>query len=255
VTSGGFRSQLAVLHAGFQSLGIVMGAGAYQIYQPFGCYGVGPQARGAWSFDSYEQALRDAWWDVVARLEDEARQIGAHGVIGVYLIERRPTAGQSMMQLQLIGTAVRVGSEPPLERPFLSMLSMHDTLALLLRGWAASTLAVGVSAVHVHQWNASPMMQGVAFSNAEMEAPTAGMAEARSRAERQVRKMLIETKAQGVVASRVELKRVTQSDPHAEGVLIECRIRGTGVVAYRKPVAGLTGVRDLAAAGRSVNVT
>ena len=255
MTGGGIRGQLAVLHAGFQSLGIVMGGGAYQVYQPLSCYGVGPQPSGTWSFANYEQALRDAWWDVVARLEDEARQLGAHGVIGVYPIEQRPTAGPSMMQLQLIGTAVTVGAEPPLQRPFLSMLSMHDTLALLLRGWTASTVAIGVSAVHVHQWGASPMMQGVAFSNAEMEAPTAGMAEARARAERQVRSMLIETKAQGVVASSVELKRVNQADPHAEGVLIECRIIGTGVVPFGKPVAGLTGVRNLAAAGRTVRHT
>jgi len=75
------------------------------------------------------------------------------------------------------------------------MLSMQDTLRLLLRGWVPSGIAVGVSAVQVHGWDASPSMRGVRFSNAEMEVPTAGMALARARAEHEVRQALAVTGA------------------------------------------------------------
>lgn len=242
---GGLRSQLVVLDAGYEPIGVVMGAGAYQVYQPLGCYGgVGAAS----DFRAYEESLRLAWADVLLRLEDEARRVEAHGVIGVYPIEQRPGPGPSMLQLQLVGTAVRVPGEPPLQRPFLSMLSMEDMLALLLRGWTPSSIVFGVSAVHVHAWNASPAMQGAAFTNAEMDAPTAGVREARARAERHARDMLRQTGARGLIASTVEVDPVSRAG-NAEGLLIEGRILGTGVVRFGEAIAGVMGVRNLAAGG------
>ncbi len=239
----GFRSLMTVLSSGFDSAGIVMGAGAYQIYQPLSCGYTASAARATMfpAYHRYQEALGLAWWDVVARLEDEARRVEAHGVVGVYLIEQPPAPGQSVMELQLIGTAVRVPGEPPLRRPFLSMLSMDETLRLLLRGWVASGIIVGVSAVHVHSWNASPALQGVAFKNVEMEAPTAGLMEARAQAQQAARAMLQSLGAGGMVASTVDLRRVTGG----EGLLIEGRLLGTGVVRFGEPVAPIRPARNL----------
>jgi uncharacterized protein YbjQ (UPF0145 family) len=248
----GFRSQLAVLNAGYEPIGVVMGAGAYQVYQPLGCYG----GMGAASdFGAYEESLQLAWADVLLRLEDEARRVQAHGVIGVYPIEQRPGPGASMLELQLVGTAVRVAGESPLQRPFLSMLSMDDMLTLLLRGWTPSSIVFGISAVHVHGWNASPALQGAAFTNAEMDAPTAGIREARDRAERHAREMLRQSRAHGLIAATVEVDPVVQAS-NAEGLLIEGRILGTGVVRFGEAIAGVMGVRNLATGGSGrVDVT
>ena len=247
MSSPGLRSQLAVLNSGFESAGMVMGAGAYLVYQPVSCYAVGPRPVGVGVYEGYEEALRLAWWDVVARLEDEARRAQAHGVVGVYLIEKRPAPGRSMMELQLVGTGVRVPGQPPLARPFLSMLSLAETLRLLLGGWIASGIVVGVSAVHVHGWNASPLLQGAALTNTQMEAPTWGFQEARRRAEEGARQMLGQIGAEGLVSSQVEVRKVTRGDGGGgEGLLIEGRILGTGVVRFREPVAGIAGVRNMA---------
>lgn len=255
----GFRSLLAVLEAGFEPAGVVMGAVGLQIIRPTGCRGWGPKTgTEPLIFPEYEQALRDAWLSVIGRLEAEATKVGAHGVAGVSVRQQGfsgPSADnpavrgqQQVLQLQLVGTAIRVRGEVPLERPFLSMLSMDDTLKLLLRGWVPSGIAVGISAVHVHGWASSPYMQRVVFSNAEMTSPTAGMALARTRAEREVRRALVATRAEGTVASTVQVTRSAQSCG-GQGMLIEGLMMGTGVVRYRDPVVPLSAVRNLSQAG------
>lgn len=251
----GFRSLLAVLGAGFEPAGIVMGAGAFQIFRPTMCWGLARKtSTESLVFGPYEQAVRNAWHDVIARLEAEAVGVGAHGVVGVSLRQELSTSGsttagaQEVLQLQLVGTAVRVRSAAPLPRPFLSTLSMDETLKLLLRGWIPSGIAVGISAVHVHGWAASAFMQGTTFSNAEMRAPTAGMALARARAEHEVRRALYATRAEGMVATALQLDRSEQACGDGKGVLIEGRIIGSGVVRYRDPVAAVSGIRNLSPA-------
>lgn len=249
----GFRSLLAVLGAGFEPAGIVMGAGAFQIFRPTMCWGLAPKTgTEPLVFGPYEQALRNAWHDVITRLEAEALGAGAHGVVGVSLRQEVSASGsvaaQQLLQLQLVGSAVRVRSAAPLPRPFLSTLSMDETLKLLVRGWIPSGIAVGISAVHVHGWAASAFMQGTTFSNAEMRAPTAGMALARARAEYEVRRALVATRADGMVATALQLDRSAQACGNNQGVLIEGRIIGSGVVRYRDPVAAVSGVRNLSPA-------
>lgn len=251
----GLRSLLTVLDSGFESCGIVVGAGAFQVVQPLSCWGIGSGVRSSAGdfvfFDGYEDTLRQNWSTVVDRLEDEARRVGAHGVIGVTAIEQRPSGGQSMMELQLIGTAVRVTGAPLLQRPFLSALGMEETLMLLLRGWVATGVVFGLSAVHVHSWAASPVLQGSTFSNAEMAGPTAGMQFARDRAEHNARAVLALTKGDGTVASAVELTRASHSCNRggASGVLIQGRFMGTAVTRFGPAAVGLAGVRDLASGG------
>jgi len=246
----GFRSLLAVVSMGFEPLGPVMGATVVQIIRPTGCGGgAGMIASEPAVFPTYEQALGDAWWSAIDRLEADAVRLGAHGVVGVAFTEELVGADFSL-KLQLAGTAVRVAGAAPLRRPFLSMLTMDETLKLVVRGWVPSGIAVGVSAVHVHAWSASPFMQGSAFSNVEMAAPTAGLQLARARAEGEVRNALRASRAEGLVAAQMELMRTGSActGGGGGGILIEGRMLGTGVVRYRGPVAPVTGIRDLAAA-------
>ncbi len=248
----GFRSLLAVLGAGFEPLGVVMGATTFQIVRPTGCW-MGTFQLGAEPliFPAYEQALRDSWRGAIERLQAEAVRVGAHGVVGVSVAQSAGTPTEPVTMLRLTGSAVRVPTAPELERPFLSMLSMEETLKMLLRGWAPKGVVYGLSAVHVHGWAASPFRQGAVYTNAEMAAPTAGMQLARERAEHEVRDTLRSVRAQGSVGATVQITRFPQSCGNGQGVLIEGRMLGTGVVRYRAPVTSVGALRDLAASGRT----
>ncbi len=177
--------------------------------------------------------------------------MGAHGVVGVSVAQSEGTITEPVTMLRLTGSAVRVAGSPRLERPFLSMLSMEETLKMLLRGWVPKGIVYGLSAVHVHGWAASPFRQGALFTNAEMSAPTAGMQLARQRAEHEVRNSLRPARAEGSVGATVEITRFPQSCGHGQGVLVEGRILGTGVVRYRTPVTPVSALRSLATVGRS----
>jgi len=235
-----------------------MGAIGLQIIRPTGCRGLRPKTgTEPLIFPEYERTLMGAWESVIGRLESEAAKVGAHGVVGVSVRQEASDGltinnsalrgSQQVLQLQLVGTGVRVRGAPPLRRPFLSMLSMEDTLKLLLRGWVPSGIAVGISEIHVHRWASSPFMSGTLLSNAEMGVPTAGMALARARAEHGMRQSLTAARAEGTVASQVQLTRSAQSCSGGQGMFIEGFIMGTGVIRYRDPVVGVSAVRNLSA--------
>jgi hypothetical protein len=238
---------LAVIDAGFQPRGVVVGAIAMQIYFPI-CYQA--RLRGPTEplvYPKYEHALQDAWRNAIERLEADAVERGAHGVVGVSVKSR--LAGDmtpsGVRNFQLMGTAVVVEGAAPLARPFLSMLSAEDTLKLLLCGWVPSGVAVGISAVHVHGWAASAWRQGTVMKNAEMDGPTAGMALARDRAEHGARTALVAARAEGMVAAKLEVTHSQQGCGGGQGLMIEGSMIGTGIVRYRDPVATLSAIRTL----------
>jgi uncharacterized protein YbjQ (UPF0145 family) len=132
--TAGFRSLLTVLESGFESGGIVMGAAGFQLLRPSSCASIFGASGEPVLFPYYEESVRNAWRTAIDRLEAETASIGAHGVVGVS-ISNQSDPRTSVTQLSLLGTAVRVPGAEPLSRPFLSLLSMDDTLKLLLRGW------------------------------------------------------------------------------------------------------------------------
>lgn len=245
MSTPGLRSLLAVVSQGFEPVGVLLGALGVQIIRPVGCMSSGYRDTGPLVYEGYEEALRAAWAGVVDRLEAEAAKAGAHGVVGVSVRGR----GVGEQTLQLVGTGVRVSGQAPLRRPFLSMLSMDETLKLLLRGWVPAGIGIGVSAVHVHGVGASPLLQGTPFTNAEMGGPTAAMALARSRAEGDVRRSLAAVRAEGIVAAEISLSRsVNGCGARGGGLLIEGFYLGTGVVRFGPPAVAVAAVRDLTGA-------
>ena len=238
MTAPGLRSLLVVMDRAFDPIGVVMGAGTFQIWRPTSCWGVGVKRAGEpLVYVSYEHALRDAWETVVARLEAEAVAAGAHGVLGVTVSQSWMGDGGSMLQVQLIGTAVRLHDRPALPRPFLSTLSMDDFLKLLIGGWVPCGITWAVSAVHVHGNDASPVMQGAVWSNTEMDVPTAAVLLSRSLLEEQARANLARCRGEGAVGVVLELQRRPQACGGNDGVLIDGLMLGTGVVRYRESVA------------------
>jgi hypothetical protein len=193
--------------------------------------------------------VRDAWAVAVGRLEEEARRMGAHGVLGTYVSQRWLTEGWNL-EVELRGTAVRIEGEPPLGRPFLSTLSMTSFLELLIGGWVPCGIAWGVSAVHVHGYDASPMLTQSPLSNMEMPVPTAGVLLTRERLEAQTRAALAACGAEGGVGMTLEMERRSQACGGGNGVLIDGLMLGTGVVRYRPSLSSPSLARNLSGGGR-----
>jgi uncharacterized protein YbjQ (UPF0145 family) len=233
----GLRSLLVVTDRGFEPLGLVMGAGVFRIWRPTTCGTVGLARAGEpLVYTSYEASLRQGWETVVGRLESEAAAAGAHGVLGVSTTQTW-MPGANMLQLQLLGTAVRLPGVAPLPRPFLSNLSMQEFLKLLVGGWVPCGLAWGVAAVHVHGYDVSPMWQGAAWRNAELPVPTEAVRLTRDRLDDQARATLARCRATGAVGTRLELERTSQACGGGDGVLIDGLVVATGVVRYRPSLA------------------
>jgi hypothetical protein len=83
----GLRGLLSVMSWNLVPAGAVMGTGVYQIVRPTGCAGVSPSA-GPSRYPQYEDALRSAWRDTIARLEVDGARAGAHWVSGVNVTQR-----------------------------------------------------------------------------------------------------------------------------------------------------------------------
>jgi uncharacterized protein YbjQ (UPF0145 family) len=141
---------LLVKAAGFEPLGLVVGSSIYHI---------GFQMR-QWSqnqeLDVLTQAMYHARELAMTRMEEEADQLGADGVVGVRLDVSRYEWGGDLAEFIAIGTAVRhaggVLHRAANGRPFTSDLSGQDFYTLLSAGYRPLGLVMGTCVYHVaHQ--------------------------------------------------------------------------------------------------------
>ncbi len=248
MSTPGLRSLLVSMDQAVVPIGLVMGAGIFRMWRPTTCYNAvsGLRLGEPTVYTSYEQSIRDAWATVVGRLEEEAHRVGAHGVLGTF-VSQQWLADGFMLEVQLRGTAVRMDGEPPLGRPFLSTLTIESFLKLLIGGWVPCGIGWGISAVHVHGPDMSPLRTGAAWSNREMPVPTAAVLLSRSRLEAQTRSTLAACGAEGGVGMSLELERRPLG---CGGVLIDGLMLGTGVVRYRPSLSTASVARDLRKEGR-----
>ena len=115
---------LLITQAGFDPLGLVVGRSIYHI----GLQVSNP--RRSQEMTVLSQAMYDARQLAMTRMEEEADQLGADGIVGVRLEVGRYEWGQHMAEFIAIGTAVRhrdgVLHRAPNGRPFTSDLSGQD---------------------------------------------------------------------------------------------------------------------------------
>ena len=97
----------------------------------------------------YEQGLTEAYTIAIDRLREEADLLGAHGVVGVrYESHRVPLATSApVIEVRMVGTAIRRQGSPPLSEPFTSHLSGQQFAKLIDTGWVPGALVVGVGAI------------------------------------------------------------------------------------------------------------
>jgi uncharacterized protein YbjQ (UPF0145 family) len=141
---------LLVKAAGFEPLGLVVGSSIYHI---------GLQMR-SWNKNQELEVLTQAMYEArelaMTRMEEEADQLGADGVVGVRLDISRYEWGADLAEFIAIGTAVRhaegVLHRAPNGRPFTSDLSGQDFYTLLSAGYRPLGLVMGTCVYHVaHQ--------------------------------------------------------------------------------------------------------
>jgi len=217
---------LLVKQAGFDPLGLVIGSSIYHIgYQ---------QSNWKQSMEMavLSQAMYEARELAMTRMEEEADQLGADGVVGVRLDIGRYEWGEHLAEFIAIGTAVKhhegVLHRAPNGRPFTSDLSGQDFWTLLASGHRPVGLVMGSCVYHVaHQGMMASMRQ--VGQNIEMPNFTQALYDARELAMERMQKEAEELQAEGIVGVQL------QERSHGWGShVIEFFAVGTAVV----PVTG-----------------
>jgi uncharacterized protein YbjQ (UPF0145 family) len=213
---------LLVKQAGFEPLGLVLGSSIYHIgFQ---------QAN--WSRNQEMGVLTQAMYHArelaMTRMEEEADQLGADGVVGVRLDIGRYEWGADLAEFIAIGTAVKhrdgVLHRAPNGRPFTSDLSGQDFSALLRAGYRPVGLVMGNCVYHVaHQGMRAAWKQ--IGRNQEMPTYTQALYEARELAMERMQSEANEVEAAGIVGTRI----VERSHGWGSHV-IEFFAIGTGVI-------------------------
>ncbi|HTU29173.1 MAG TPA: heavy metal-binding domain-containing protein, partial [Solirubrobacteraceae bacterium] len=138
---------LLVKESGFEPVGLVLGSSIYHI---------GFQ-QAAWNRNQEMVVLTQAMYHArelaMTRMEEEADQLGADGVVGVRLEIGRYDWGPDLAEFIAVGTAVkhREGElhRAPNGRPFTSDLSGQDFATLLRAGYRPTGLTMGNCVYHV----------------------------------------------------------------------------------------------------------
>jgi len=231
VARGFFTSDLSVdefllvKQAGFEPIGLVLGSSIYHI---------GFQ-QAMWNQNQEMSVLTQAMYHArelaMTRMEEEADQLGADGIVGVRLDIGRYEWGADLAEFIAVGTAVKHrGGElhrAPNGRPFTSDLSGQDFAKLLRAGYRPVGLVMGNCVYHVARQGMLASLRQIG-RNVEMPNFTQALYEARELAMERMQTEADELKAGGIVGARI----VERSHGWGSHV-IEFFAIGTGVVPTR----------------------
>jgi uncharacterized protein YbjQ (UPF0145 family) len=218
---------LLITEAGFDPLGLVVGSSIYHI---------GIQMSN-WKRNQEMTVLSEAMYHArelaMTRMEEEADQLGADGVVGVRLDIGRYEWGAHMAEFIAIGTAVKhregVLHRAPNGRPFTSDLSGQAFWTLLRTGHRPVGMVMGNCVYHVaHRGLLSTV--GQAGRNVELPNYTQALYEARELAMERMQAEAQALSAKGIVG--VDLQEKSHGwDSH----IIEFFAIGTAIVETDGP--------------------
>jgi uncharacterized protein YbjQ (UPF0145 family) len=192
---------LLVKAVGFQPLGFVVGSSIYHIgYQQ-------SSWRQSQEMDVLSQAMYSARELAMTRMEEEADQLGADGIVGVRLDIGRYEWGADMAEFIALGTAVKhSGGElhrAPNGRPFTSDLSGQDFYKLLASGHRPVGMVMGSCVYHVAHQSMWKAMRQIG-QNTELPNFTQALYDARELAMERMQREAEQVQAEGIVAVRLE---------------------------------------------------
>jgi uncharacterized protein YbjQ (UPF0145 family) len=206
VARGFFTSDLSVnefllvKESGFEPVGLVLGSSIYHI---------GFQ-QAMWNQNQEMQVLTQAMYHArelaMTRMEEEADQLGADGIVGVRLEIGRYDWGADLAEFIAVGTAVKhregVLHRTPSGRPFTSDLSGQDFATLLRAGYRPAGLVMGNCVYHVARQGMLASLKQIG-RNVEMPNFTQALYEARELAMERMQNEADEAQAHGIVGARI----------------------------------------------------
>jgi len=206
VARGFFTSDLSinefllVKQSGFEPLGLVLGSSIYHI---------GFQQAG-WNQSQELAVLTQAMYHArdlaMTRMEEEADQLGADGIVGVRLDIGRYEWGADLAEFISVGTAVRHRAgelhRAPNGRPFTSDLSGQDFATLLRAGYRPVGMVMGNCVYHVGRQGMLASLKQVG-RNVEMPNYTQALYEARELSMERMQREADELQAGGIVGARI----------------------------------------------------
>jgi uncharacterized protein YbjQ (UPF0145 family) len=195
---------LLVREAGFRPLGLVMGSSIYH---------VGFQGK-HWSANEELKTLSQAMYHArelaMKRIEAEADQLGADGIVGVRLTVEAKEFGKDLAEFTAIGTAVKADRPAPdgtgwrnlQGRPFTSDLSGQEFWTLVQAGYAPLGMTMGNCVYHIAHRTLSSTMSSIG-RNREIVSYTQALYDARELAMARMQAEARALNAEGVIGARL----------------------------------------------------
>src|ERR1700722_17970431 len=216
---------LLVKEVGFEPLGLVMGSSIYHI--GFAQVSNNQSAE----MTNMTQALYHARELAMTRMEEEADELEADGIVGVRLEVNLHAWGRNIIEFLAIGTAIRhmagqEGWRTANSKPFQSDLSGQDLWTLLRAGYRPLGFVMGNCVYHIASQNVA---WGQQQQNMELTTYTQALYDSRELAMERMQYEATELGAEGIVGVTVEQTN------HTWGYnVIEFSAVGTAVIAISK---------------------
>jgi uncharacterized protein YbjQ (UPF0145 family) len=191
---------LLVKEAGFDPVGLVVGSSIYHIGFQLAGWGKNQE------MNVLSQAMYHARELAMTRMEEEADELGADGVVGVRLDIKFFEFSNDLAEFIAIGTAVKSRTEGLWRtvngKPFTSDLSGQDFWTLLQAGYMPIGLMMGTCVYHVAHRSFGQWLSSMG-SNQEMMNFTQALYEARELAMERMQAEAAQVKAEGIVGVQI----------------------------------------------------
>lgn len=247
----------AVRSVGFEPVGLVMGTSVYHLgsqwqtsvgswgqpswagvagswQRSYPCphvfYHDGARTGYNWEHSVYERGLLEARDLAHGRILAEASELGAHGVAGVRWELRALPDVAGVVELQMVGTALRRPGRPPARTPFTSHLSGQDLAKLLRAGMAPARLVMAVAAIEADPGCGTDLRLG-SWSNTRLPQYSDASQACRELAVTHLQEQSAEV-ADAVVGADVSYR---VHELAAEAKLFEMLVVGTAVRRFARP--------------------
>lgn len=187
---------------GLRPLGMVMGSSVYHIGRTASNYS------GTWtsrSIPEIENALLEVRQRALWRMQEEARLLGAHAVVGVRLDSHLPGFEDHQTEFTAFGTAVALDGERVPDEPLMCTVSALDFVRLLKAGSIPVSVGLGIAAYYQYTTRRDSWRTNSWF-NQEVVSFTDSVYEVRHLAMRNLKQQIQNHDGHGVLASDMHLK-------------------------------------------------
>lgn len=215
---------------GLRPLGQVMGSTVYHVGWQYT-----PMYRSA-ELTTISEAQSHARHLAISRLQQEARLLGASGVIGVRLERKSYDWGANLIEFAASGTAVALpGDGPPPKNPFVCALSGQEFYALRRGGFFPVGFAFGTCTFY-HVATQSNQWASQSWSNVELTDYSKAVSSTRRTAMNRLSKEAAQVGAEGVVGVTIE-KYITSNevedvnDQQRRDLIVEFTALGTAITS------------------------